>query len=83
MLMMSRREGEVILIGEDIEIVIARIGRSRVRVGIRAPRLTPVVAREMKLVEEENRAAAICPSAAALSGLIARLTPSSSPDSDR
>ena len=83
MLMMSRREGEVILIGEDIEIVIARIGRSRVKVGIRAPRHTPVVAREMKLVEEENRAAAAA-SAAVLSSLIARLKPdSSSANSDR
>jgi carbon storage regulator len=58
MLMMSRRQGEVILIGGDIEIVIAHIGRSRVRVGIRAPRETPVIAREVKLVREENRAAA-------------------------
>jgi carbon storage regulator len=58
MLMMSRREGEVILIGEEIEIVIAHIGRSRVKVGIRAPRETRVVAREVKLVGDENRAAA-------------------------
>ena len=58
MLMMSRRQGEVILIGDDVEIVIAHIGRSRVRVGIRAPRETPVIAREVKLVREENRAAA-------------------------
>ena len=58
MLMMSRREGEVILIGEEIEIVIAHIGRSRVKVGIRAPRETTVVAREVKLVGDENRAAA-------------------------
>ncbi len=61
MLMMSRREGEVILIGDDIEIVIAHIGRSRVRVGIRAPRKTPVLAREIKLVREENVAAAALP----------------------
>jgi carbon storage regulator len=78
MLMMSRREGEIILIGEDIEIVIARIGRTRVTVGIRAPRQTPVMAREIKLVEEENRTAAGDYSAADLSGLIARLTPVSS-----
>jgi carbon storage regulator len=58
MLVMSRREGEVILIGDDIEIVIAHIGRSRVKVGIRAPRELAVVAREVKLVREENRAAA-------------------------
>jgi carbon storage regulator len=58
MLVMSRRQGEVILIGDDIEIVIAHIGRSRVKVGIRAPRETLVVAREVKLVRDENRAAA-------------------------
>ncbi len=58
MLMMSRRQGEVILIGDEIEIVIAHIGRSRVKVGIRAPRDTPVIAREIKLVRDENRAAA-------------------------
>jgi carbon storage regulator len=55
---MSRREGETILIGDDIEIVIAHISRSRVKVGIRAPREMPVMAREMKLVRDENLAAA-------------------------
>jgi carbon storage regulator len=58
MLMMSRREGETILIGDDIQIVITHIGRSRVRVGIRAPRELPVFALEQKLVREENVAAA-------------------------
>jgi carbon storage regulator len=73
MLMMSRREGETILIGEDIEIVIAHIGRSRVKVGIRAPRSLSVVAREMKLVREENLAAACTASPEAISGLLAGL----------
>ena len=58
MLVMSRRQGETILIGDDIEIVIAHIGRSRVKVGIRAPRQMPVIAREVKLVRDENLAAA-------------------------
>jgi carbon storage regulator len=75
MLVMSRRQGETILIGEDIEILIAHIGRSRVKVGIRAPRQTLVVAREMKLVREENLAAAAGSHQPALSGLIARLKP--------
>jgi len=66
MLMMSRRQGETILIGDDIEIVIAHIGRSRVKVGIRAPRQLPVVAQEVKLVGEENRAAALAPTAEVL-----------------
>ena len=72
--MMSRREGEAILIGDGIEIVIAHIGRAKVRVGIRAPRQTPVVAREVRLVEEENRAASAAGApAAGMPTLLARL----------
>jgi carbon storage regulator len=82
MLVMSRREGETILIGDDIEIVIARIGRSRVKVGIRAPRAMPVMARELKLVREENLAAAAGPSPASLTTLIARYHPDSSSSSE-
>ncbi|PWU08123.1 MAG: carbon storage regulator [Terriglobia bacterium] len=74
MLMMARREGETILIGDEIEVVIAHIGRSRVKVGIRAPRELAVMAREVKLVREENVAAATR-SPAALSELIVRLRP--------
>jgi carbon storage regulator len=84
MLMMSRREGETILIGDAIEIVITHIGRTRVRVGIRAPRETPVIAREVKLVREENRAAAAAgPPVSALSGLVARLQPAQEPSTSR
>jgi carbon storage regulator len=76
MLIMSRRQGETILIGDDVEIVISHIGRSRVKVGIRAPRAMPVVAQEAKLVREENLAAAArLPSAIVLQSLIAHLQP--------
>ena len=75
MLIMSRRQGETILIGNDIEIVIAHIGRSRVRVGIRAPRELPVVAQELKLVGDENRAAALAPTAAVLQTILAQFLP--------
>jgi carbon storage regulator len=75
MLMMSRRQGETILIGDEIEIVIAHIGRSRVKVGIRAPRQTTVIAQEVKLVGEENRAAAQAPPAALWQALLAQLQP--------
>ena len=77
MLMMSRRQGETILIGDDIEIVIAHIGRSKVKVGIRAPRETPVVAKEVKLVREENMAASL-PATEAISLLLKRISPSGS-----
>ena len=80
MLMMARREGETILIGDDIEVVIAHIGRSRVKVGIRAPRELTVMAREVKLVRDENLVAS-ARSDTALSRLLTRLrpAPSSSP----
>ena len=76
MLVMSRRQGETILIGDEIEIVIAHIGRSRVKVGIRAPRQMPVIARELKLVCEENLTAAEA-SPVGLTELLARLQPAS------
>jgi carbon storage regulator len=75
MLMMSRRQGETILIGDQIEIVINHIGRSRVKVGIRAPRELSVVAKEVRLVGEENRAAAQAPSPGLLTALLAQLQP--------
>ena len=74
MLVMSRIQGETILIGDEIEIVIAHVGRSRVKVGIRAPRHMQVIARELKLVSDENlRAAGASPTG--LSHLIGRLHP--------
>jgi len=80
MLLMSRRQGETIWIDDDIEIVIAHIGRSRVKVGIRAPRALPVVPREVRLVREENLAAAAAGlPAAALPELMARLQSTAAP----
>jgi carbon storage regulator len=72
MLMMSRRQGETIRIGEDIEIVIAGIHGPRVKVGIRAPREMTVIKREIKLVKEENLAAAESPRVAVWSSLMER-----------
>jgi carbon storage regulator len=75
-LIMSRRQGETILIGDDIEIVIAHIGRSRVKVGINAPRQVVVVAQEVKLVREENQAAAQTPPVEVLRTILEQLQPS-------
>jgi carbon storage regulator len=73
MLMMRRRAGETILIGGEIEIHIAQIGRSRVKVGIVAPRHLRVVAQEVEMVETENRAAAgRLPDPAVAAALVAR-----------
>jgi carbon storage regulator len=58
MLMMSRRQGEAVLIGDDIEIQVVQISRTRIKLGIRAPRELTILAREIKLVREENVKAA-------------------------
>ncbi len=65
MLVMLRREGESILIGDEVEIRILAISGSRVKVGIAAPRNIPVLAREVHLVCAENIAAAEMSSKAA------------------
>jgi carbon storage regulator len=54
MMVMRRREGEKILIGDDITIHISHIGRNRVKIAIDAPREIPVVAEEVKVVRDEN-----------------------------
>ena len=46
MLVLSRKPGERILIGEDVKITVVRIGPNTVRLGIDAPR-------DMNIVREE------------------------------
>ncbi len=46
MLVLSRKPGERILIGENISITVVRIGPNTVRIGIDAPR-------EMNIVRDE------------------------------
>ena len=47
MLVLSRRPGQSILIGRDIEIVVLGSDGVQVRVGIRAPRDVTVLRREL------------------------------------
>ena len=58
MLVMLRREGEAILIGEDIDVRILSVRGSKVKIGITAPRAVPVRTLEVELAINENRAAA-------------------------
>jgi len=67
MLVLSRRPGQSILIGKDIEIVVLGSDGVQVRVGIRAPREVTVLRRELlKQVEEENKRAVVTNLGAAL-----------------
>lgn len=58
MLVIRRRAGESILIGEDIEIQVAEIGAGRVKLGIAAPADVTVLRKEVKLTRDQNLAAA-------------------------
>ena len=73
MLIIRRRLGESILIGDDIEIHITDISSNRVKLGIIAPRQVPILRNEVKLTAEENQAAAREFSLDELAGLTARL----------
>lgn len=78
MLVLTRRPGESIMIGRDIEIVVLSADGLQVRLGVRAPREIPVLRRELlQQVEAENRLASATPSpaSAALGALSARLKP--------
>jgi carbon storage regulator len=59
MLIVTRRPGEKVMVGEDIVVHVMEIVGNSVRVGIDAPRSVPVYREEIwNAVRDENRAAA-------------------------
>lgn len=47
-LVLSRKTGERILVGDQITITVVRIGPNNVRIGIEAPRELPVIREELE-----------------------------------
>lgn len=58
MLVLSRKAGERILIGDDIVITVVRTGRDVVRIGIDAPTDIKIIRKELKNMAPPQRAAA-------------------------
>lgn len=58
MLVLTRKIGEAICIGDDVELIITEITKNAVRVGIKAPKNTPVYRREIydKILQENQEA---------------------------
>ena len=60
MLVLTRKIGESIRIGEDIEIFVSAIDRNKVRIGVRSPGDVPVHRSEVyERVQRENREAVL------------------------
>ena len=59
MLIVTRRVGEKIMLGDDIVVEVMELAGNTVRIGIQAPRSLPVYREEIwDAVRAENRAAA-------------------------
>ena len=58
MLVLRRRVGQSVLIGEGIEVSVIDISPSRVKLGILAPDAVFILRKELRLAEAENQAAA-------------------------
>lgn len=58
MLVIRRRAGETVVIGNDIEITVMEISPTRVKLAVAAPREVSVMRKEVAAIAAENRRAA-------------------------
>ena len=74
MLILQRRIGQSIRIGDSIEVVVLEVSGEHVRLGIEAPRDIRVLRHELlEALTAENRAASAPPPGAALAPLLGSL----------
>ena len=58
MLVLSRKKGETIKIGDDIEITIVALANDQVKIGIQAPKNIEILRKELfEEIQDENKAA--------------------------
>ena len=78
MLVLRRRAGECVLIGDDIEVEFLAVNQQGAKIGIRAPKETIVLRKELKITQDQNTHAASSPSAKDLEQAIQKLRPANS-----
>lgn len=60
MLVLSRKKGECIKIGDDIEITIVATANDQVKIGIKAPKNIEILRKELfEEIQDENKAASM------------------------
>ncbi len=57
MLVIRRRLGESLLVGDDVEIEILALTQGHVKLGIRAPKSVSILRKEVRVTGEQNREA--------------------------
>ncbi|WP_236896238.1 carbon storage regulator CsrA [Clostridium beijerinckii] len=58
MLIITRKKGESLMIGDDIEVIISKIDDGSVKIGIKAPKDVSILRKELyEEVEKENKEA--------------------------
>lgn len=75
MLVLRRRAGESFLIGDDIEVELLAVTQQGVKIGIRAPKETVVLRKELKVTRDQNAKAAGGVSPADLEQALKKLRP--------
>jgi carbon storage regulator len=73
MLVIRRRAGECLLLGENTEVEVLEIEGSQVKLGIRAPKEVLILRKEIFETSQANRSAARNAVPAGLAGLLERL----------
>lgn len=73
MLVIRRRAGQGLRIGEDIEVTVSEISGGSVKLAITAPRQVRVLRKEVALTSEENRRAALALTPERLAALLGNL----------
>lgn len=62
MLVLARKKGETVMIGDDTEIVVLGVEGDTVKIGIRAPKHVDIFRKEVYLaIQESNREASKLP----------------------
>lgn len=59
MLVLRRRPGESLMIGDDVEIEFLEINSQGVKIGIHAPREVSILRKELLLTQMQNQASAL------------------------